>query len=359
MLLVATLMAMALNPKPYSMKNHVHRLLTQSILFIVLCCSSGKNVNAQHLMFGLGDAKVEAGINFGPTFFLGDLGGKVGKGTTFIKDLNYQLTKLMKGAFITIYPNEWMGIRFAGQYTYVEGIDSIISTHGVDELWRKQRNLDFKSNMWEVYGALEFYPTMYFMRNNEEYDPRFRPYLFAGVGAFHFNPRGSLKDQNGSVSWHELQPLRTEGQGFTQYPDRKPYKLTQMNIPMGGGFKYIINDNINVGLELLYRKTFTDYIDDVSTTYIDPEHFALNLPVADAAIARAISDKTIGYVTPGVTRFQPGDTRGFPQHNDAYFSFLFKLGIRFGDGGYSNGGGANHGGYGGNWRSSTRCPVRF
>ena len=96
-------------------------------------------------MFNLGGADVEAGLNFGPTFFLGDLGGKVGKGTTFIKDLNYQFTKLMKGAFITVYPNEWLGMRVAAQYTYLEGQDRIINTNGVDELWRKQRNLDFKS----------------------------------------------------------------------------------------------------------------------------------------------------------------------------------------------------------------------
>lgn len=341
------------------MKNFLRKSVTKKIAPVLFCGLLSHAASAQHLMFNMGNAKVEAGINFGPTFFLGDLGGKVGKGTTFIKDLNYELTKMMKGAFVTVYPNEWLGFRLAGQYTYVEGVDSIISTHGVDELWRKQRNLDFKSNMWEVYGAMEFFPFQYINRNDEEYDPRFRPYMFAGVGLFHFNPRGSLKDQNGNVTWHELQPLRTEGQGFAEYPDRKPYKLTQMNLPLGGGFKYIINDNFNVGLELLYRKTFTDYIDDVSTTYINPDYFANNLPAADAAIARAISDKTIGYVTPGVTRFQPGDTRGFPQHNDAYFSFLFKLGVRFGDGGYGNDGGANHGGYGGRWRSSTRCPVRF
>lgn len=342
------------------MKNHLLKFVTHCLLVGMLCCCEGKPANAQHLLFGLGDAKVEAGINFGPTFFLGDLGGKVGKGATFIKDLNYELTKLMKGAFVTVYPNEWMGFRIAAQFTYVEGIDSIISTHGVDELWRKQRNLDFKSNVWEAYGAFEFFPIQYLKRNDEEYDPRFRPYIFGGIGLFHFNPKGSLKDQNGNVTWHELQPLSTEGQGFTQYPDRKPYKLTQMNIPFGGGFKYILNDNVNVGLELLYRKTFTDYMDDVSTTYIDPQFFAANLPAADAAIARAISDKTIGYVTPGVTRFQPGDTRGFPQHKDAYFSFLFKIGIRFGEGGYSNGGGGVGGG--GNWRSwrnSVRCPVRY
>ena len=331
--------------------------LTPALIF---CCSL--QLSAQHLMLGLGDARVEAGLNFGPTFFLGDLGGKVGKGTTFIKDLNYQLTKLMKGAFITVYPNEWLGFRLAAQYTYVEGIDSIISTHGVDELWRKQRNMDFKSNIWEAYTAIEFFPIQYLMRNDEDYDPRFRPYVFGGVGFFRFNPQGSLRDQNGNVTWHALQPLRTEGQGFPEYPDRKPYKLTQMNLPFGAGFKYIMNDKINLGLELLYRKTFTDYIDDVSTTYIDGNHFYNNLPAGDADIAYRISDKTIGIVTPGVGRYAEGTQRGNPNNNDAYFSFLLKFGIRLGEGGYGNGGGSSYG-YGGSGgmraASKVRCPVRF
>ena len=63
---------------------------------MLFCLLIKINTKAQHLLLGLGDAKIEAGLNFGPTFFLGDLGGKVGKGTAFIKDLNYELTKLMK-----------------------------------------------------------------------------------------------------------------------------------------------------------------------------------------------------------------------------------------------------------------------
>lgn len=347
------------------MKNCLPVTLRKKLSALSLGCLIFGASHAQHMLLNFGDAEVEAGVNFGPTFFLGDLGGKVGRGTTFIKDLNYPLTKLMKGAFITVYPNEYFGVRLAAQLTYVEGVDSIISTHGVDELWRKQRNLDFKSNMWEVYTAMEFFPLQYIYRNDDEYNPRLRPYVFGGVGVFHFNPKGSLKDQNGNITWHELQPLRTEGQGFAEYPDRKPYKLTQLNIPMGGGLKYFVSDKVNLGLEFLYRKTFTDYIDDVSTTYIDPNTFANNLDAASAAIARRIADKTIGIVTPGTTSFQPGDTRGF-QNKDAYFSLLLKIGIRFGDGdGYGSGGGGGYGGgsgYGGGGRgsrNSTRCPVRF
>jgi len=324
-----------------------------------LYCCTFMPLKAQHMLLGMGNAKIEAGLNFGPTFFLGDLGGKVGKGGAFIKDLNYQLTKLMKGAFITVYPNEWMGLRLAGQLTYVEGVDSIISTNGVDELWRKQRNLDFKSNIWEVYTAIEFYPIQFWKRNDEDYDPRFRPYFFGGVGLFKFNPRGSLRDQNGNVTWHELQPLRTEGQGFPEYPDRKRYKLTQMNIPFGAGVKYILGEKMNLGLELLYRKTFTDYIDDVSTNYIDGNHFYSNLPSPDADIAYRISDKTIGLVTPGVGRYSQGTQRGNPNNNDAYFSFLLKLGIRLGNGGYGNSSNYSYGGGGQGAASKMRCPIRF
>jgi len=340
------------------MKNATSMLLRKQLLLLPLfICLLCQQTNAQHLLLGDDETKVEAGLNFGPTFFLGDLGGNVGKGTPLLKDLNLKLTKLMKGAFVSVYPSTWWGMRLAGQYTYVEGQDKIIKTFGVDELWRKQRNLDFKSNMWELYGALEFFPLEFINRNDGEYDPRFKPYAFGGLGVFHFNPKGSLTDQAGNVTWHELQPLSTEGQGFPQYPGKKKYNLTQLNIPFGGGFKYIVSDNVNIGLELLYRKTFTDYIDDVSTVYIDRNYFALNLSAADAAIANQIADKTIGIVTPGRTRYAPGDQRGNSNNKDAYFSLALKIGIRFGGGQYgSSGGGGNGSSYNRNASSRVRCP---
>jgi len=284
---------------------------------------------SQHIVFGNEKFKVEAGLNFGPTFFLGDLGGNKGKGTTFIKDVNLELTKMMKGAFISIYPADWIGLRVAGQFTYVSGSDGIISTTGIHESWRKQRNLDFKSNMWEVYTAIEIFPTLIFNKYSD-FDPRLKPYGFFGVGLFHYNPKGSITSANGTKTWHELHPLRTEGQGMTEYPNKKTYDLTQMNIPMGFGLKYQLSDKINIGTELLYRKTFTDYIDDVSTTYIDPNYFDNYLSASDANIARKIHDKTFGIVTPGVTRYAPGVQRGNSKNMDAYFSTVVKVGVQLG-----------------------------
>ncbi|MEO6537203.1 MAG: hypothetical protein ABIT07_12675 [Ferruginibacter sp.] len=326
------------------MKSTLHNIVGKLFL-IFLCFFFSAKSFAQHVNFGGDHLKVEVGVDFGPTFFLGDLGGHAGKGTTFIKDVNIPLTKLMKGVFISLYPKDWWGFRMAAQYTYVEGRDDIIDTKGVNELWRKQRNLDFKSNMWEAYGAIEFMPTMLFKKYTD-YNPRIKPYGFIGLGVFHFDPQGSLTDANGTQTWYKLHPLKTEGEGFPEYPDKKPYSLTQLNLPLGGGLKFALTDRINTAVELLYRKTFTDYIDDVSTTVIDPNTFYSNLSPADAAIASKIHDKTKGIVTPGVNRYPPGTQRGNPKNKDAYFSFVAKIGIQLG---YKNSSERNT-------ARQTRCP---
>lgn len=294
------------------------------LLAVVLCLPA----QAQHIVIGGKKFKAEVGLNFGPTFFLGDLGGNKGKGTHFLKDLNFELTTLMKGGFVTLYPAKWLGFRIAGQYTYLEDRDKIINPGGGDEDFRYERNLDFKTNMWEVYTAIEIYPTM-MLNPFEDFDPRLKPYGFIGVGLFHFNPMGSLTDVNGNKTWYELHPLRTEGQGMAEYPNSKPYKLTQMNIPFGVGVKYDLTNRINIGTELIYRKTFTDYIDDLSTTYIDPRYFDVYLTPQQAAIAKKIHDKTAANIP--VNRTIPGEQRGNSKNMDAYFSTVVKLGIKLGN----------------------------
>jgi len=299
--------------------------------FIILLIGIGLNLTSfsQAFLFGGEKTKIEAGLHFGPSFFLGDLGGHRGKGTNDLKDLNLNLTKMMKGVFITVYPNSWMGLRLAADVTYLEGRDDIINTTGINELWRKQRNLDFKTTVFEAYGALEIFPTMFFYRNSE-FEPRLRPYVLGGLGIFHFNPKGSLADANGNKTWYNLQPLRTEGEGMAEYPDSKPYKLTQLNIPVGGGIKYFFSDRMNFSIEVLYRKTFTDYIDDVSKKYIDAKDYVKYLSAQDATLAAKLSDKTIPIIFPGMTRWPKGTQRGDMKNADAYFSVLAKVGIRLG-----------------------------
>lgn len=91
------------------------------------------------------------------------------------------------------------------------------------------------------------------------------PYVFAGIGVFKFSP---YTTDSGGNKIH-LHALRTEGQETSEHPDRKKYKRLQLNIPVGGGIKYAISNDVHLALEIGFRKLFTDYLDDVSTTYAD------------------------------------------------------------------------------------------
>lgn len=118
------------------------------------------------------------------------------------------------------------------------------------------RNLNFTSSITDIHLGLEYY-----ILNPYQY--RLTPYIFAGISRYNFNPYTS--DTNGRRVY--LKPLSTEGQGF--YQNRQPYKLSQFAIPFGCGFKFSLSENIQAGVEAGLRKTNTDYIDDVSTTYVD------------------------------------------------------------------------------------------
>jgi hypothetical protein len=283
----------------------------------------------------------EAGVTVGPMVFLGDLGGHYGIGTTFLKDYNMNATKLAFGIYLEAHPSELIGVRFSANFGSVEGDDGFVVNKGGEELWRLQRNLNFKSSITEANLLLELSPTVLFEDQPTDVQGRLRPYGLIGVGVFHFNPMGQYIDPNTSqTTWVFLQPLHTEGEGFVS--GRNNYPLTQLNIPMGFGLKYYISQKVNVGLEFLYRKTFTDYIDDVSTTFVDPAVLQANLPNGTSQIAIAMANKSPLNGVPG-SNYNPGDKRGNPNQDDAYFTIGLKLGVRLGsDHSYDN---------------STKCPL--
>lgn len=296
-------------------------------LFVCLFLISFSNSFSQSVVFGR-NSQYEAGLALGPSFFLGDLGGNRGVGTHFLKDLNFPYTKFMGGAYANYFAAEWIAIRAAFNMGTIEANDSIIDDKGGWEHDRKQRNLNFKSNIIEGYLALEIYPTV-FLEGFEGLKGKFRPYGVIGIGAFHFNPKSKYYGPNGTA-WVELKPLMLEGQGMAEYPDRKPYSLTQLEVPMGFGAKYYIKENMYVGLEILHRTTFTDYIDDVSKTYIDPTLFDKYLSSGQATIAKQMMYREHFY-NPAISRPIINQQRGDPKDNDAYFSTFIKLGWRLGE----------------------------
>lgn len=292
-------------------------------LSVLLCLFAlfSKTSGAQSISTRNG--KFELGLGLGPMFFLGDLGGSEGKGKTFIKDLDFPLTKLCKGLYINYYPAEWIGFRIAGNLGYLEGDDAYAPDKGGAERFRRNRNLNFQSKISEAYVAAELYPTVFL----EKYDGllgKLRPYLLGGAGIYHFNPEA--RDIDGS--WVKTAPLRLEGQGFAEYPKSKPYKLTQFNLVAGFGAKFYLKENMYIGLEVLHRKLFTDYVDDVSKNYyVDPILFDSYLSPADAIVARRLAYR--GTYSFSATRpyYRVGQ-RGDPKENDAYFSTIFRMGWR-------------------------------
>ncbi len=297
------------------MRNNLLSAVRFFVLILLLNLFSFRS-NSQSITTGNG--KFEVGLGFGPMFFLGDLGGSAGIGRGFLKDLDFPLTKFSKMIYANYYPAEWLGFRLALNHGQLSGSDAQAPNKGGDEIFRIERNLSFKSSVLEAYVAAEVYPTVFF----EQYDGlqgKLRPYGLIGVGAYKFNPKAKLNNQ-----WVELQPLRLEGQGLID--GKKEYKLTQAEIPMGLGFKYFIRENLYVGMELLHRKLFTDYVDDVSTTYPDPIIFN-SLPAANIAKARQLFYR--GDELPQ-SRQRPGinEQRGDPKDNDAFFSTILRFGWR-------------------------------
>ncbi len=120
------------------------------------------------------------------------------------------------------------------------------------------RNLSFQSNIteWNLMGEYTFLDIT---------EKKFSPFVFIGIAVFHNNPYAY--DTLGQKVY--LKPLSTEGEGLPQYPGQKPYNETQLSIPIGGGIKFRVSENVVLAWEVGFRKTFTDYVDDVSTFYVD------------------------------------------------------------------------------------------
>jgi Domain of unknown function (DUF6089) len=190
------------------------------------------------------------------------------------------------------------------------------------------RNLNFTSSLSEFSAGVEY---DIFNLNEQPMSP----YLFAGLAVYNYNPY--TYDSIGNKNY--LQPLGTEGQGF--YNGRTKYSLTQLSVPFGAGVKFAVNENIRIGFELGFRKLFTDYIDDVSTTYADKSALiANNGQIASDMAFRGSELKT------GLSYPAEGAGRGNAGSKDWYYFSGVSVGFRL-----NGGSGAG--------RSNTNCPRNF
>jgi hypothetical protein len=268
--------------------------------------------------------KLEIGFTAGPQFFLGDLGGNVGAGTSFIKDIDWKETRPSAGLYLAIHPLDWFSIRAAAQLGVVSGNDRHSPTLTQNDIFRFKRNLHFRSGTQEFYLALALYPLQLIPAKAGSLLHSIQPYGLLGAGVLHFNP----KAQDIDGSWVALQPLRLEGQGFAEYPQSKPYARTQYNLNTGLGIKFYINQTLYIGTEILYRKLFTDQIDNVSASfYVDPATFDTYLLPSEAVRAKRLYYQG-SYDLGGLAPHESTTPRGNPLHNDAFFSHTIHIGKR-------------------------------
>jgi hypothetical protein len=179
------------------------------------------------------------------------------------------------------------------------------------------RNLSFNSNIWELslQGDFNFFR---FMPGEPEYS--FTPYITLGIGAFSYDPFAYLQGEK-----IFLRPLGTEGQGSSLYPDRQQYSSMAISIPFGAGVKYSLNERTNIGFEILHRFTNTDYLDDVSKTYVDPAVFPNN-PDGSPSNAYLLSDRSYEMGEPiGIAGRQRGNSKQKDQFVTAMFYVTFNL----------------------------------
>ncbi|TVR78652.1 MAG: hypothetical protein EA412_08210 [Chitinophagaceae bacterium] len=158
--------------------------------------------------------------------------------------------------------------------------------------YQQSRNLSFFSNIFEISTQIEI---NFFSFKKTREDTRFTPYLLTGISGFYFNPKVRYQGET-----YVLQELRTEDTRYNRFA---------IAIPIGGGFKYAVNDFWTLGLEVANRKTFTDYLDDVSDVYTEN--------IEGTGVRAALADRS-GEVGEPIGSI--GKQRGNVKKND---SFLF------------------------------------
>lgn len=198
--------------------------------------------------------------------------------------------------------NPWWSIRSDANWARIAGADNR------ENHIANYRNLSFRSNVFEITALAEYRirPITIFPSRH-----RMTPYVAAGFHLFHFDPQAKYKGQ-----WYDLAPLCLEGQGLAEYPDRKPYSLAQIGIPVAIGMRWASRQNLRVALEAGYRFTFTDYLDDVGGFYANPAVVAAN----KGAVAGALSDRRLE-LNNALSTLEPaeaGSFRGSPRWNDGY-----------------------------------------
>ena len=240
----------------------------------------------------------------------------MGGGMNYIGDLNNQ------SALTLPRPAFGGGIRYRLDNRWALRGELSYGSVACEEDYNKLRNLSFKSDIFELAALAEFNFAPFGPSATERL---WTPYLFGGLAVFHFNPMARYIAGLNEEHWAELQPLCTEGQGTGEYPDRQVYPLTQISLPFGVGIKVRMGKVFSLAAEYGFRLTWTDYLDDVSKTYVGRDFLLANS--VDGALAAQLADRS-GEMEPGYVN-AVGIKRGDDSLNDWYAYLHVSLGVSF------------------------------
>jgi hypothetical protein len=211
----------------------------------------------------------EAGFGLGFATYWGDLNGPV-----FTNNFRYNSAFAVQLNARKVFKKRF-GLHPSLSYGIIKGDDARAENPG-----QLLRNLRFKSPVLDLSLLGEYY---IFPFEPEEASSLFYPYLAAGVSGFYFNPSATLEGRT-----YRLQPLGTEGQGMAGFPSK--YALVNWALSFGGGAKISLAPGLNLGLEVVMRRTFTDYLDDVSTNYVNYFELEAGNGVVSAKLANRMNE---------------------------------------------------------------------
>ena len=249
------------------------RSASRFAVFGLVLWSFAHHVSAQVISYKRNSLEVKGGV--GGTFFFGDLGGSHGEGKAGFFDFDVQSMRGNSSVGLKFNITNLWSVRTDFAYAQIMGDDQYSGDQG-----RFNRNLSFRSDVYEVSITSELVG-INFSRFSRTKTATSELYGFVGVGVIQFNPQAFYQGR-----WYSLQPLGTEGQGLEG--ESEPYSLTSVVVPYGVGYRKNVGEKTYIGIELSMRKSFTDYLDDVSGKYPNRARLAEER----GEVAAALSDRS-------------------------------------------------------------------
>ena len=273
-------------------------------------------------------SRFEFGASLSTMQYEGEIGGRF---PYIYNDLNNPTSRVRLGAGINFgyHLTDYFTFRASLLIGSVQAADQLLKPEPDPAvIYKLARNFSFMSSITEVGVVGEFYPLPVLFKRYGQNLGRFNPYIIGGINVFRFNPRSLYLDKTGVLSWVDLKPLRTEGQGMPIANAPKEYSLTSFSFPIGIGVRFNITENTSIALEWVNRTTSTDYLDDVSGRYIDnaefDNFFGAGTVLADQAKQKANFQSWLNGVH--VNGFLPTEPRGsLNKFNDYYYTTSIKV----------------------------------